>query len=46
MANLTPTIDEIKASIDAVLDNLQTPLRELNREVYSCRYLTLYQLTH
>lgn len=41
MATLAPTIDEIKTSIDAVLDDLQTSLRELNREVYSCQLLGL-----
>ncbi|KAF4163907.1 hypothetical protein CNMCM6936_000131 [Aspergillus lentulus] len=35
MATLAPTIDEIKTSIDAVLDDLQTSLRELNREIWS-----------
>jgi hypothetical protein len=44
MAILTPNIDETKASIDATLDNLQSPLRELNREVFHSE-LDLYQLT-
>jgi hypothetical protein len=44
MVILTPSIDEIKSSIDAALDNLQTSLRELNREVFHSE-LDLYQLT-
>ncbi|KAH1544496.1 hypothetical protein KXX19_000564 [Aspergillus fumigatus] len=35
MAIPTPSIDEIKSSIDATLANLQSSLRELNREIWS-----------
>ena len=35
MAMKTPNSDEVKASVDSVLESLLTSLRELNREV--CR---------
>lgn len=44
MANLTPSINEIKASIDEALDNLQAPLQELNLRSIFHLEVDLYQL--
>ncbi|EAW06835.1 M20 family metallopeptidase [Aspergillus clavatus NRRL 1] len=35
MTVLTPSIDDIKASIDAALETLHAPLRKINREIWS-----------